>query len=111
MVCGPPVAGPPTNEGTAPVTKAEERGLERLILFSDAVVAIAITLLVLPLTAELEVPGEGGDLMHEVLSEQGLRTTPDWYGFPDICGDGLPAWHESHVPSRGTPATIPSISS
>ena len=35
----------------------EERGLERLILFSDAVVAIAITLLVLPL-ADLE-PEEG----------------------------------------------------
>lgn len=40
-----------------PVAKPEERGLERLILFSDAVVAIAITLLVLPL-ADLE-PEEG----------------------------------------------------
>jgi uncharacterized membrane protein len=39
------------------VSKPEERGLERLILFSDAIVAIAITLLVLPLT-ELE-PREG----------------------------------------------------
>lgn len=38
-------------------SKVEERGLERLILFSDAVVAIAITLLVLPLT-ELR-PDEG----------------------------------------------------
>lgn len=34
----------------------------------------------------------------------GTVTTPDWFGFPDICGDGLPAWHESHLPSRGTPA-------
>jgi uncharacterized membrane protein len=39
-------------------SKAEERGLERLILFSDAVVAIAITLLVLPLT---ELKPEEGD--------------------------------------------------
>jgi glucose/arabinose dehydrogenase len=22
--------------------------------------------------------------------------TPDWYGFPDYCGDGLPVWHEKH---------------
>src|SRR3954471_8631527 len=34
----------------------------------------------------------------------GSVTTPDWYGFPDTCGDGLPAWHESHLPDRGTPA-------
>lgn len=41
------------------VSKAEERGLERLILFSDAVVAIAITLLVLPLTELKPDEGEG----------------------------------------------------
>jgi hypothetical protein len=34
----------------------------------------------------------------------GSVTTPDWYGFPDICGDGLPTWHEKHLPMRGTPA-------
>ncbi|WP_219417395.1 PQQ-dependent sugar dehydrogenase [Pseudonocardia nigra] len=34
----------------------------------------------------------------------GSVSTPDWYGFPDICGDGLPVWHESHLPRRGTPA-------
>ena len=26
----------------------------------------------------------------------------NWYGFPDICGDGLPAWHENHQPRRGS---------
>ena len=34
----------------------------------------------------------------------GSVSTPDWFGFPDICGDGLPVWHESHLPRRGTPA-------
>lgn len=34
----------------------------------------------------------------------GSVTTPDWYGFPDYCADGLPVWHESHRPERGTPA-------
>jgi glucose/arabinose dehydrogenase len=34
----------------------------------------------------------------------GSVTTPDWYGFPDICADGLPAWHEKHLPRRGRPA-------
>lgn len=29
---------------------------------------------------------------------------PDWYGFPDICADGLPVWHESHLPEKGKPA-------
>ncbi|MDQ4141520.1 MAG: hypothetical protein M3142_13505 [Bacteroidota bacterium] len=31
---------------------------------------------------------------------------PDWYGFPDICGDGLPVNHESHLPSRGKAAEL-----
>ncbi|MGC9665317.1 PQQ-dependent sugar dehydrogenase [Planosporangium sp. 12N6] len=34
----------------------------------------------------------------------GSHPRPAWYGFPDICGDGLPAWHESHLPRRGQPA-------
>jgi sugar lactone lactonase YvrE len=34
----------------------------------------------------------------------GSIKTPDWYGFPDICGDGLPVNHESHLPLKGEPA-------
>jgi glucose/arabinose dehydrogenase len=35
----------------------------------------------------------------------GSVETPAWYGFPDICGDGLPVWDPSHLPTRGKPAT------
>lgn len=34
----------------------------------------------------------------------GTVRTPDWYGFPDICADGLPAWDDNHLPERGRPA-------
>ncbi|WP_347156659.1 PQQ-dependent sugar dehydrogenase [Pontibacter chitinilyticus] len=36
----------------------------------------------------------------------GSIQTPDWYGFPDLCGDGLPVNHEKHLPSRGTKAEL-----
>ncbi len=34
----------------------------------------------------------------------GSIATPEWYGFPDICGDGLPVWDERHWPQKGKPA-------
>jgi glucose/arabinose dehydrogenase len=37
-------------------------------------------------------------------TEPGSVRTPDWYGFPDICADGRPAWEERHLPQRGRPA-------
>lgn len=41
-------------------------GLERMVFFSDAVFAIVITLLVLPITAEVELDEAGGGLAHQV---------------------------------------------
>ena len=56
-------------------------GFERVVFFSDAVFAIVITLLVLPLTAELEIPQDGADLLHEVLGGHGLRMLTFALGF------------------------------
>jgi hypothetical protein len=35
----------------------------------------------------------------------GSITEPEWFGYPDIAGDGLPVWDDAHRPSRGMPAT------
>jgi glucose/arabinose dehydrogenase len=43
-------------------------------------------------------------LIRNARTPHGSVTTPDWYGFPDICADGLPAWDEKHLPQRGRPA-------
>jgi glucose/arabinose dehydrogenase len=34
----------------------------------------------------------------------GTVKEPEWYGFPDLCADGLPVWDERHLPQMGTPA-------
>jgi glucose/arabinose dehydrogenase len=34
----------------------------------------------------------------------GSVAAPEWFGFPDVCADGLPVWHETHLPTKGRPA-------
>lgn len=33
----------------------------------------------------------------------GSVTTPDWYGFPEICADGLPAWKDGAATGNSVP--------
>jgi hypothetical protein len=55
-----------TDTGDTPATEPS-LGFERVVFFSDAVFAIVITLLVLPLTAEIELPETAEGLAHHVL--------------------------------------------
>jgi len=52
-------------------------GFEWVVFFSDAVFAIVITLLVLPLTAEIEAPQHPVDVTHEVCGACGVVSTTD----------------------------------
>ena len=59
--------------------------LERLILFTDAVFAIAITLLIIeikvPFADKKLVTGIGLIVTNEILKEEFLHLTPEWIGF------------------------------
>jgi uncharacterized membrane protein len=57
-----------TDTGDTPATEPS-LGFERVVFFSDAVFAIVITLLVLPLTAEIELPETAEGLAHHVLGQ------------------------------------------
>ena len=57
---------PPTADGGSAVESS--LGFERIVFFSDAVYAIVITLLVLPLTAEIDLPESEEGLARQVLA-------------------------------------------
>ncbi|MDD9207929.1 hypothetical protein PU560_15845 [Georgenia sp. 10Sc9-8] len=54
-------------------------------------------------TGDRAVAGDPDRIWHIRAADlpPGTVTTPDWYGFPDLCGDGLPVWAEEHLPARG----------
>jgi glucose/arabinose dehydrogenase len=48
--------------------------------------------------------GEDPDRIWRIKNAQvppGQVTEPEWFGYPDLCGDGLPVWDEAHRPIRG----------
>ena len=55
---------------------------------------------------ERSIPDDPDRIWHirNARAPHGSVTTPDWYGFPDLCGDGLPVWHESRRPTKGKAA-------
>lgn len=42
--------------------------------------------------------------IHNSRTPHGSVKELEWFGYPDIAGDGLPVWHESHRPLTGMPA-------
>jgi Endosomal/lysosomal potassium channel TMEM175 len=70
-------AGESDADGTAQAEPKRESGLDRLVLFSDAVFAIAITLLAL----DLRLPEPPPDLTDAGLLEQLLELGPKYFSF------------------------------
>lgn len=44
--------------------------------------------------------------IHNAKLPYGSIQTPLWYGFPDICADGLPVNHPTHLPIKGQKAEL-----
>lgn len=66
-----------TPPASAPEPAATVSGLERFVFFSDAVFAIAITLLAL----DIRLPGEAGPLTNSELAAALLQITPKYLGY------------------------------